>query len=170
MDSRGEGLALNTNLGNPIDDVLEFLSGEVEAHITRPSSQELMVACRGQWATYQLHCYWQADLCTLHAASLMEIHVKPERRNEVTRLLANINARLWVGHFELNPDEWVPIYRHSLLLRGQEHVAREQLEDLVDAAIGECDRFYPSFQLVISRDLTTEDAMKASILETDGEA
>lgn len=170
MDSYGQDLDFDPGVLNPIDEVLEVLSSDLDAHITRPSAQELMVACRGQWATYQLHCYWQSDLWALHVAALMDLQIAKDRRPEVTRLLADINARLWIGHFELNPDEWVPIYRHSLLLRGQKQVAREQLEDLIDAAIGECDRFFPTFKLVVARNFSTEQAIEASILETHGEA
>jgi len=37
-------------------------------------------------------------------------------------------------------------------------------------AVGECDRFYPAFQFVIWGGRNPEDALAASLLETQGEA
>ena len=61
-------------------------------------------------------------------------------------------------------------FRHGLLLRGQDRVAREQVEDMMEVAIGECDRFYPAFQLVLLAEHDPEQALKAAMIETVGEA
>ena len=52
----------------------------------------------------------------------------------------------------------------------QAGVSHEQIEDLVDVAVGECDRFYPAFQFVIWGGRAPQDALAASLLETQGEA
>jgi hypothetical protein len=44
------------------------------------------------------------------------------------------------------------------------------LEDLVDTAIAECERFYPAFQYVIWGGRTPEDAVSAAMVDTLGEA
>src|SRR4029077_6224625 len=46
----------------------------------------------------------------------------------------------------------------------------EQVEDLVDIAVSECERFYPAFQLVIWGGKSPDDAMTAAIIEPIGEA
>src|SRR3978361_92085 len=46
----------------------------------------------------------------------------------------------------------------------------EQLNDLVEVAISESERFYPAFQYVVWAGKTPADALTASILETVGEA
>jgi len=53
-------------------------------------------------------------------------------------------------------------FRHALLLRGVAGVSAEQVEDLVELALVECERFYPAFQLVIWGGKTADEAMTAA--------
>ena len=46
----------------------------------------------------------------------------------------------------------------------------ESLEDMVDIAITECERFYPAFQFVLWGGKTPQDALTAAMLECVGEA
>jgi hypothetical protein len=57
-----------------------------------------------------------------------------------------------------------------VLLRGIGAASVEQVEDLVDIALSECERFYPAFQLVIFGGKPAEEAMTAAIIEPIGEA
>ena len=58
----------------------------------------------------------------------------------------------------LYPDD--PELRHRV----------EQLEDLVDAAVGECERFYPALQMVVWGGRSVDEALSAALMETVGEA
>ncbi len=46
----------------------------------------------------------------------------------------------------------------------------EQVEDLVDIAVSECERFYPAFQLVVWGGKPAEEAMAAAMIDPIGEA
>jgi hypothetical protein len=84
--------------------------------------------------------------------------------------LASVNERLWLGHFGLWNEEGVPMFRHAVLLRGLGSASMEQIEDLVDIALNECERFYPAFQFVLWGGKTAQDAVAAALLDTVGEA
>ena len=45
-----------------------------------------------------------------------------------------------------------------------------QLEDLVDIAIYECEKYYPAFQLVLFEDTEPQKALEISAFETIGQA
>ena len=62
------------------------------------------------------------------------------------------------------------MYRHTIPLRGLPGASLEQLEDLVEAALMECDRIYPALQMVIWGGSTVKDALDAAVMETVGEA
>jgi hypothetical protein len=62
------------------------------------------------------------------------------------------------------------MFRHAIPLRGTDGLKPEQLNDLVEVAISESERFYPAFQYVVWAGKTPADALTASILETVGEA
>lgn len=164
------GTVFDTFAENPIDTVEDVLTPDDSLHLTRPSSRELLVVTPGQWASYRLHCYWQTELQALHTAAMMDLPVSAEQRCKIMELMCLINARLWIGHFEFSDEESMPVFRHGLLLRGQDRVAREQVEDMMEVAIGECDRFYPAFQLVLLADHDPGQALEAAMIETVGEA
>jgi hypothetical protein len=44
------------------------------------------------------------------------------------------------------------------------------MEDLVDIAVAECERFFPSFQFLLWGGKTPAEAVAASMLDTVGEA
>ncbi|MBV8614258.1 MAG: hypothetical protein JOY66_10870, partial [Acetobacteraceae bacterium] len=46
----------------------------------------------------------------------------------------------------------------------------ESLEDMVDIAITECERFFPAFQFVLWGGKTPREALEAAMLECVGEA
>jgi hypothetical protein len=96
--------------------------------------------------------------------------VPAHKRSAVAELLALINEKLWLGHFDVCSDELVPMFRHTVLLRGAGGVSPEQLEDLVDIAISECERFYPAFQFLLWGGRKPDQAIEAALLDTVGEA
>jgi hypothetical protein len=89
--------------------------------------------------------------------------------NEVYRLIALINEQLWLGHFDLWKEDGMLLYRHGLILAGAEtHVG--QCEALLRAALEACERYYQSFQFVLWAGKSPEDALLATMLETQGQA
>jgi hypothetical protein len=80
------------------------------------------------------------------------------------------NEKLWLGHFDLWTEENLPVFRHAVLLRDGVGVSSGLLEDLVDIAVTECERFSPAFQFVIWGGKSPLEAMAAAMLETEGEA
>jgi len=57
-----------------------------------------------------------------------------------------------------------------VLLRGALGASVEQIEDLVDIALTECERFYPAFQLVVWGGKGPGDAITAAMIDPVGEA
>mgnify|MGYP003694190889 CR=1 FL=1 len=51
-----------------------------------------------------------------------------ERHTDIHGLLALINEKMWLGHFDLWTDEGLPMFRHAIPLRGTAGLMPEQLE------------------------------------------
>jgi hypothetical protein len=62
------------------------------------------------------------------------------------------------------------VFPRPTFLRDTPRASVEQVEDLVDIALSECERFYPAFQFVIWGGKTASEAVSAAILDTVGEA
>ena len=99
-----------------------------------------------------------------------DMKVPDTKTTEVRTLLSIVNERLWVGHFSLGSESRLLSFRHGVLLRGARGASVEQLEDLVDIALSEAERYYPAFQLVVWGGRTPTEAIDAALLVTVGEA
>jgi hypothetical protein len=154
---------------NPID-VVERMVDENEWFSERRSDGEMSVQAPGQWCDYSLYFAWNRTASAMHFTCAFEARVPPEKRATIYELLARINERIWLGHFALCDEEGMPMYRHTMLLRGVGGPTSEQVQDLLEVALEECERFYPAFQHVIWAGKNAEDAIAAAILDPVGEA
>lgn len=154
---------------NPLD-VLEALFTENEWPFERAGEDELVVETTGGWCDYRLYFAWRDDMHALHFSCAFDTRIPPEKRRAVHDLLAMINERLWMGHFDLSSQDATPMFRHAVPTRGARALSVEQLEDLMDIALAECERFYPAFQFVLWGGYAPEEAVAAALIDTQGEA
>lgn len=154
---------------NPLDMVEQFVIANDWA-FDRRSDDELAVEVPGNWSNYSLYFAWREDMGAIHFTVAFEMKIPEAKRPAVWELLATINEKMWFGHFGLWEEEGVPMFRHTALLRGSPGLSPEQVEDLMDIAVAECERFYPAFQFVIWGGKSAREAVAASLLETVGEA
>lgn len=154
---------------HPID-VVEQVMEERDWPFTRAHDDELATEYRGNWSDLQIHFAWSEEIAAIHTACTFDFRIPDPKRRSIHDLLALINDKLWLGHFCLWQNEGLPMFRHTLLLRGAESAAPQQIEDMLDVAVVECDRFYPSFQYVVWGGKEPQEALDASIIEPAGKA
>ncbi len=157
------------SLTNPLD-LIEELISEQGWPVERQSDGELTAAAAGRWCNYKLWFSCREDPGALQFSCAFDMKVPGDLSDQIAILLARVNERMWLGHFDVDSDEHTPMFRHTTLLRGAQGASVEQLEDLVDIALTECERFYPAFQFVIWGGKSAPDAVSAAILDTVAEA
>ena len=154
---------------NPLD-LLEELVSANDWPFDRSSDCELIAEVSGHWCDYHLCFVWQEEVAAILFSCHFDSKVPAAFRPAILELLAAINETLWLGHFELAGEEGVPIFRHTTPLRGLVGASVEQLEDLVDTAVTESERFYPALQMVVWGGRPVTEALQASLMEPVGEA
>jgi hypothetical protein len=154
---------------NPLD-VLEQIITANEWNFERRSDGEMAAEAPGKWCDYGLYFSWSPEVSAMQFSCAFDLKVPPERRAKLYELLVLANEKLWIGHFGLESEEGVPVFRHSVLLRGAPGASVESLEDMVDIAITECERFFPAFQFVLWGGKAPADALQAAMLDCVGEA
>jgi len=157
------------SISNPIDLVEEIVAAN-QWTFSRCDNDEMIVEVQGRWCSYRLHFLWREDLGALYFSAAFDGPIKTDGKKNVYELLARANEKLWMGHFELSHDEQVPLFRQTCLMRGQWAASVEQIEDLVEIALVECDRFYPAFQYVADGGRNATQALQLSMVDTVGEA
>jgi len=151
-------------------DVVERVVAANDWMFDRRSDQEMAAQVPGQWCDYSLYFAWNEEVDALHFTCAFDMRVPAEKKAAIGHLLCLVNERLWLGHFGMWEEEGLPMYRHAIPLRGTSGPTPEQLEDLLDNAVTECERFYPAFQFVIWGGKSPPEALAAAMIETLGEA
>ena len=154
---------------NPLDTLEELVSAN-NWTFDRHSECELMVQVGGHWCDYHLYVVWDLDVNAMFVSCQLDQRVPETRRAAVFELLVQVNGGLWLGHFDFVQDDATTMYRHAIPMRGAAGLSAEQLEDLVDIAIHECERFYPALQLVVWGGRSVADAIMVARMDTVGEA
>ena len=155
---------------NPLDLVEELVvANDWSYH--RMDEDEIVVEIAGHWCHYRLYFMWQPDFGALQFCCRLDVKIQDSnKRKHMNELLALVNERMWLGHFDISTDEPVPVFRHAVLLRGMPGASPEQIEDLIEISLSECERFYPAFQTLIWGGKTAEEAIASAIIEPIGEA
>jgi hypothetical protein len=154
---------------NPLD-ILEQILGGNDWTVERRSDGEMAAEAPGKWCDYALFFSWSEEISAMHFTCAFDMKVPANRRDRLFELLAQANEKLWIGHFGLESEDGVPVFRHSVLLRGAPGASAESLEDMVDIALTECERFFPAFQFVLWGGKSPNDALAAAMLDCIGEA
>jgi hypothetical protein len=159
----------SSSADNPIDLVEQIVAAN-EWTFERAADDELAVEIAGRWCDYRLFFAWREDASALHFSCAFDMRVPKQKRAPVHGLLAMVNEKMWLGHFDLWSEDGLPIFRHAMLLRGTSGATSEQIEDLVNVALSESERFYPAFQFVIWGGKSPEDAVAMALIDPVGEA
>jgi len=154
---------------NPLDLIQEMATAH-EWVVDRPGDGELVTRIEGRWCCYSLHFAWNHDHSVLQLFCGVDLRIPRHRRTAVSELLMLANARMWLGHFDLPQDDDMPLFRHTLPLRGMRGASVEALEDLIEGAVAECERYHPALQFVVWGGKSASEAAAAALLETQGEA
>ena len=134
------------------------------------SDDEILGEIQGSWATYQLRAIWRSEDNVLQLLCLPDIRVAEDKRAPVFEVMALINEQLWLGHFDIWSNGGVLLYRHGLMLGEDGMLSLGQAQTVIEAAIDECDRFYPAFQFILWGDKTPADALASALVDAHGEA
>ena len=154
---------------NPIEILEELLSNQ-ELPFHRMSPLELVTEVDGRWGSYRLQYYWQEEIAVLHFSVIFDLNMEEVDRDEIHELLALLNERMILGHFEMFPPENCPAFRYSTLLPNDQGQMLELIEDAMEISLDECERCYPAFQYLQSGEKSALEAASIAVMDTAGEA
>lgn len=150
--------------------ILERLAETRDWDLEHRANGDVVLGCEGAWCGLDIHFGFNEEYQSLHITCCMDMRLPIEKTPQISELLSVINSKLWIGHFAIAPDSRMPAYRHTLLMLGDETTKSLEIEDIIETALGECDRFYPAFQFVGWGGQSANDAMTSALFECVGEA
>ena len=154
---------------DPLDVVEHVLTAE-NLTFDRTEDGDLAFALTGDWKDYELWFAWRPEADCLQLCLSLDMRAPKSKRAASFELLALINQRIWLGHFEVWTDGGEVVFRHALSVPQGERPTLAQAASMIDAAVEAADRFYPAFDFLLKGSKSPEDAMAACMFETVGQA
>ncbi|KHJ55612.1 hypothetical protein LA66_02880 [Aureimonas altamirensis] len=154
---------------HPVD-VIEVVAADRDWSFERPCDDEIAMSVTGRWADYSVSFSWVEDCEALHLACAFELKVPERRLCQMHRLLAQVNEKLLVGHFDLWNSESAVMFRHAQLLCGGADPTSQQVERMLVLALDSCDRYFQAFQFVVWANKPADEALADALFETVGNA
>lgn len=154
---------------NPLD-IAELVMMDRDWTFERVADGELIAEVPGAWCKYNVWFNWQEECGGFSLSCSIENKFPKPMLFRMHSLLALVNQKLWLGHFDICAEDNTIAFRHSMLLQGGAGTSAEHLNQLLDIAISECERFYPAFQSVVWGGKNPADALEIAMFETIAEA
>lgn len=154
---------------HPID-IVEHIAEHYDWEFDRVGDDQIAMAVEGQWRTYSVTLAWSAADETLRLVCTFEMEPPEHREAELYEALNHANDLCWAGAFTWWSEQKLMVWRYGLLLTGDQIAGPEQVDSLINAAVGSAERFYPAFQLVTWAERPAKEAIQTAIGKAYGRA
>ena len=154
---------------NPLD-LVERVVMDRDWVFDRPADGELIAEVTGVWCNYRIWFNWQEDSGGLTLCCALDSKFPKHMLTKLHSLLALVNQKLWLGHFDVWSDDGTIIFRHAMPMIGRDEISIGEVQAMLAAALDAAERFQPAFHFCILAGMTAEDAAKAALFEVCGEA
>ena len=156
-------------LGDPIELVTRFVTNQ-DWLLQRRGENAVLAEVPGKWCDYQLAVTWQHDEEAMQVTCRIDVKFDESRVGEIALLAALLNQQIFMGHLTIDTGTCELELRHTLPLRGAGGATPEQIEDVVDIMLGECEYCFPAIYQVAQDKITAYHAAAVTLLTTEGEA
>ena len=179
MQKQSQKIDLYDEVSNPIDG-LEDIMLRNDWVFERRAEDELTVQVTGKMGEYRMAFVWQEEFSAIKFICAPDLRIHSDHYLEASKIMNDINANLWLGHFDMRTTETntnidavqsnaIPCFRHTTLMRGQvEGSGVEPMEDLIDVALAECERYYMTFSLLSENAVKDINQLSFAMMDVAG--
>ena len=154
---------------DPLDVVERVLVAE-NLSFDRSEEGDLAFALAGDWKDYELWFAWRPEADCLQLCLSLDLRATKSKVAPMHSLLALINPRVWLGHFEVWLEDGEVVFRNSMSLPHGERPTMAQAASMIDTAVEAADRFFPAFDFLLNKGRSPEEAMAMCMFDTVGQA
>lgn len=155
---------------NPLECIEDVLAAQ-NWQFDRMNEDELIVQIAGRACKYRLYFVWQDDMNALQMCCQFDMNIIDNNGAEASSALRMMNENLWMGHFDLPRDTNVPVFRYTSVFKNKNRDELTMaLQDVVDIALVQCERFQPVFQLLAVSNDICDAQLSLALMDTVGES
>lgn len=155
---------------NPLDSVEDLLLSH-DWIFRRTHNDELVVDVKGRACNYHMLFVWQDEYSAMQFICQYDFSVSDKNEKLLPSILMDMNSDLWLGNFDIDRETGVPIFRYNSLFRGMTRTSgADHIEDIIEIALGECERYHCVFDLLASSEETNDADIKLALMGVAGES
>ncbi len=154
---------------DPLDMIEQCLTS-AEWGSDRVDDSCLQCAAPTRWGECGGMFMWREQPRAVHFSLSVDLRAPQPRKMAVLELLALVNERLWMGHFEYWAEEGVVMFRHTLPMLDRTSPEQGEVAALIAASTEALERFLPAFNFVVWAGKSPSEAIEAALFDTAGEA
>ncbi len=154
---------------NPIDYIEEYVY-KLDADLFRDSANNLTLIYRGQWRSYSVVFKWDEQNKIISVSSYFDITKKEKINKNIYSLVSIVNEKINLGYFHYCSKLETVFFKYQVSFKGVDYLTEEQIEDILNVVINECDKYFPAFYLFFFKKQDPKYALSASLIETYGKA
>ncbi len=154
---------------NPID-IVEEVIYQKNWSFSRADDYELVADIASKFCQYRLYFTWSENVRAISFTITFDLKYPQSKLIKAYELIGLINEKLWLGHFDITSKNGIPAFRHTILSNSDNDFLHKKLENLVDIAIYECEKYYPSFEQALFYDIDPLESLEFINFEVIGSA
>ena len=154
---------------NPID-IVEEVIYEKKWSFSRADEYELVADMASKCCQYRLYFTWSENIRAISFTITFDLKFPQLKIIKAYELIGLINEKLWLGHFYITSKNGIPAFRHTILSNSDNDFLHKKLENLVDIALYECEKYYPAFQHVLFDEIEPSESISFTNFEVLGSA
>src|ERR1700742_1805146 len=131
----------SVQLGADPLDVVEHVLAAENLPFDRTEDGDLAFSLAGDWKDYELWFAWRPEGDCLQLCCALDLRMTKSKKAAAYELLSLINQRVWMGHFEVWPEDGEIVFRNSMALPHGERPTLAQAASMIDSAVESADRF-----------------------------
>ena len=159
----------NFSNNNPIDFIEEYvLNDEIEK--VRDSNDEIVIFSKGVWKNYDINFKWDSRQKIIEVSTYFEMSKKNRINKSIYSLISDVNKKANVGFFNYCTELNAILFSYKISIKGQDSISVEQIKNIINIVINECDRFLPVFFVFFYKKQDPIHALDIALLDTVGEA
>ncbi len=159
----------NFSNNNPIDFIEEYvLNDEIEK--VRDSNDEIVIFSKGVWKNYDINFKWDSKQKIIEVSTYFEMSKKNRINKSIYSLISDVNKKANVGFFNYCTELNAILFSYKISIKGQDSISVEQIKNIINIVINECDRFLPVFFVFFYKKQDPIHALDIALLDTVGEA
>ena len=150
-------------------DVAESVASKMNMDCCRTDNEFTVKLKNGKFV---LSVLMRADYDVMHFSCDLKLHVPKTKHATILKAIAQVNERIWVGHFDFISVDSSIVYSLTIPFMSSFVLDASLVSSIYQTITTECDKFYNYFSILINSKKNSTDvcSLNALFIDTYAEA